>query len=93
MKQIVNWYERSMARVVGIRKSSVSIEHGHRSREKRIKVADCAKDTSDVLEILKSSVGNCSAVDSYCACANARVLPLSAEHEIENEKGASHKSR
>ena len=38
---------------------SVSIERGHRSREKRVKVADCAKDTSDVLEILKSSVGNC----------------------------------
>lgn len=38
---------------------SVSIERGHRSREKRVKVADCAKDSSDVLEILKSSVGNC----------------------------------
>ena len=37
---------------------SVSIERGHRSREKRVKVADCAKDSSDVLEILKSSVGN-----------------------------------
>ena len=48
-----------MASVVGTRKSSVSIEHGHRSREKRVKVADCAKDSSDVLEILKSSVGNC----------------------------------
>ena len=50
MKQIVNWYEHSMASIVGIRKSSVSIEHGHRSREKRVKVADCAKDVSDVLD-------------------------------------------
>lgn len=56
----MNWYEHSMASVVGTRKSSVSIEHGHRSREKRVKVAtlDCAKHTRDVLEILKSSVGN-----------------------------------
>ena len=43
---------------VGIheRKSSLSIDHGYRSREKGVRLANCSKDVSKVLEILKSNI-------------------------------------
>ena len=44
---------QALADIVGGRKSSVSINHGHRSREKRVRLTDYDKDVSEVLEILK----------------------------------------
>ena len=49
---------RALASIISVRKSSISIDHGHRSREKRVRLADCDKYVSIVLEILKSNVGN-----------------------------------
>ena len=56
---------RALADIVGIhvRKSSLSIDHGYRSREKRVRLADCSKDVSKVLEILKSNIGICNDID------------------------------
>lgn len=46
---------RTIARVVGVRKSAVSIDQGQRSRNKRVKISDVDKDM--ILEILQSNVG------------------------------------
>ena len=50
---------RTIASIVGVRKSSVSIEHGHRSREKRVKITELDKEPSEVLSLLHSNVKSC----------------------------------
>ena len=50
---------RALACIVCVRKSSITIDHGHRSREKRVRLIDCGKNVSEILEILKSNVGKC----------------------------------
>ena len=49
---------QTLACILGVRKSSVSIDHGHRSREKRVRLAGCDKDASEVFKVLQLSVGN-----------------------------------
>ena len=38
-----------LASIIGVRKSSVSIDHGHRSREKRVRLVDSGKGVSEIL--------------------------------------------
>ena len=46
---------RTVAEVVGVRRGTVSIALGHRSREKRVRLAGCALECSQVLEALQTS--------------------------------------
>lgn len=46
---------RTIAAVVGVRRSSVSIVYGQHSRNKRLRISDCPKDCSEVLLSLHSS--------------------------------------
>ena len=48
---------RTIAKLLGVRKSCVSIDRGQRSREKRVKISDVDKDASEVLRTLQSSIG------------------------------------
>jgi len=45
-----------LATLLGIRKSSVLLESGHRSREKCVKVQDCELTTDEALKIFKTSI-------------------------------------
>lgn len=42
-----------MASIVGVRRSLVSICHGHRSREQRLRFAGSSRDASEVMKLLE----------------------------------------
>lgn len=45
-----------LANLLGVRKSSVLLECGHKSREKCVRVQDCKLTTDEALKILKTSI-------------------------------------
>lgn len=47
---------RFLAGVLGVRKSAVSLDRGHRSREKCVRVSECKLSAEEVLKLLKNSI-------------------------------------
>ena len=47
---------RFLAGVLGVRKSTVSLERGHRSREKSVRVSKCEISADEALKLLKYSI-------------------------------------
>ena len=46
---------RFLASLLGVCKSSVSLEHGHKSRGKSVRVLNCKLSAEEALKVLKSS--------------------------------------